>query len=263
MKGGVASALVLAGRREGVVDAFAAAHGVDDKCLIPVGGRPMIAHVVSALAEVAGIDRIVISANDPAILRRIPLLNELETAGRLVFAPASDNIADSVVRGAEGAVFPLLVTTADNVLFDPASVREFGEGAARQGADVAVAFAPRQAVRAAHPDGQKRFYEFSDVAVSTCNAYWLAHERALGAVEAFRGGGQFVKHPARIARAFGIMNLIRFRFGMGRLDETFLRFSRRFGLDMRAVLLSRGACAIDVDNDRTLRVTEEVLSNAA
>ena len=44
------SILILAGRRPGAVDALAEAHGVADKCLVPVAGRPMIAHVLDSAA---------------------------------------------------------------------------------------------------------------------------------------------------------------------------------------------------------------------
>ncbi|MGB7404760.1 MAG: spore coat biosynthesis protein F, partial [Pacificimonas sp.] len=116
---------------------------------------------------------------------------------------------------------------------------------------------------AAHPNGQKRFYEFTDGAVSTTNAYLLSSPKALDAVETFRGGGQFVKHPCRILKAFGLMNLIRFRLGWGRLDTTFARIGRRLGLKIVPVILPDGAAAIDVDHDRSLRVTEEVLAARA
>ena len=44
------SILILAGRRAGAIDPLAAAYGVADKCLVPVAGRPMIAHVLESAA---------------------------------------------------------------------------------------------------------------------------------------------------------------------------------------------------------------------
>src|SRR3546814_1027980 len=48
----------------------------------------------------------------------------------------------------------------------------------RLGVEAGVALAGREDVLAAHPEGQRRFYAFSDVAVSNCNAYWVGHPGA-------------------------------------------------------------------------------------
>lgn len=112
---------------------------------------------------------------------------------------------------------------------------------------------------AAHPDGQRRFYRFRGGEYSNCNTYVLGSREALKAAEVFRGGGQFAKFPMRIVKAFGLLNLIRFRYGLATLDGAFRGFSRRFGLTIRPVLVSDGALAIDVDNERTLHVAETIL----
>src|SRR3546814_19726840 len=60
------SILILAGRRPGTVDALAAAHGVADKCLVPIAGRPMIAHVLAGAAA-SGAGRIFVSTHHEAL----------------------------------------------------------------------------------------------------------------------------------------------------------------------------------------------------
>ena len=122
-----------------------------------------------------------------------------------------------------------------------------------------MALARREDVLAVHPEGQRRFYEFSDVAVSNCNAYWIGHPNALRAAEAFRGGGQFVKKPMRVMQAFGLINLLRFRFGLGPIHHSFARISRHLKVKIAPLRVSNGATAIDVDNERSLRVTEALM----
>lgn len=253
------TAVVMAGRREGSIDPLAAAAGLSDKCLVPVAGRPMIAHVLDALGSAPGIGRIVVSINDPALLADLPEAAAL--GDRLVTVAARPNLVDSLLAAVGEAPLPALVTTADNVLFGPQSIADFIAGARHR--DVAVAFTRQASVLAAHPDGQRRFYRFRDESYSNCNAYWIGNADALKAAEVFRSGGQFAKHPLRIAQALGVLNLIRFHFGIGTLDAAFARFSRRFGLDIGAVVLSDGAAAIDVDNARTHAVAETILATRA
>ena len=93
--------VVLAAQRDGRLDPLAAEAGVTHKCLVPIGGLPLLAHVLSALAEVGDIDSIRISVEDGAAdrLRPIAALSGLPVD----FVTAADNIADSVYRAAEGA----------------------------------------------------------------------------------------------------------------------------------------------------------------
>jgi GTP:adenosylcobinamide-phosphate guanylyltransferase len=253
------SILILAGRRPGAVDALAAAHRVDDKCLVPVAGRPMIAHVLASAAA-SGAERVIISTHHAALLADlddpvVALLGE-----RLVVVAAADNLADSVLAAAGEARFPLLITTADNCLLTPETIAEIDAEARRLDVEAGVALARREDVLAVHPEGQRRFYEFSDVAVSNCNAYWIGHRGALKAAEAFRGGGQFVKKPVRVMQAFGLVNLLRFRFGLGPIHHIFGRISRKLKVEIAPLIVSNGATAIDVDNERSLRVTEALMA---
>lgn len=249
--------LVLAGRRGGQADPLAQAAGTPLKCLAPVAGRPMILHVLDALAAAPCVSDIRISVDMPVALMGLPEIRALADAGQLRLLQARDNIADSVTAALAGARWPVIVTTADNVMLTPAAITAFATAAA--GADIAVAFARRDDVLAAHPEAQRRFYRFSCGAYSNCNTYWIGGPGALGPVEAFREGGQFAKHPARIARAFGILNLVRFRLGIGTLAAAFRRFSRRYGHTLRPVVLGDGALAVDVDNARTLGIAETLL----
>jgi CTP:molybdopterin cytidylyltransferase MocA len=252
------SILILAGRRPGAVDALAEAHGVGDKCLVPVAGRAMIAHVLESAARTPA-ERIFVSTHHRTLLDDLadPVIDRL--GDRLVVVPAADNLADSVLAVADRAAFPLFITTADNCLLTPETIAEIGSEAARLGAGAGVALARREDVLAVHPEGQRRFYEFSDVAVSNCNAYWIGDPAALKAAEAFRGGGQFVKKPIRVMQAFGLINLLRFRFGLGPIHHIFQRISRHLNVTVAPLLVSNGATAIDVDNERSLRVTEALM----
>jgi GTP:adenosylcobinamide-phosphate guanylyltransferase len=140
--------IVLAAQRNGRLDPLAAEAGVTHKCLVPIQGRPLLAHVLAALAGVEGVDdiRIAVEAGADEKLRGVA-----EASGLPVrFTPAADNIADSVYAAAEGVSGPIIVTTADNVLLTPYAV---GEVAARlsAGDDIVVALARKEDIQAAHP----------------------------------------------------------------------------------------------------------------
>lgn len=258
MRTGV-TALVLAGKRDGTTDPLARDAGVSHKCLVPVCGKPMLMHVVEALAASDRVGQIRVVIEEPQVLQTLPTAHDLIKRGRLMAVMARPNLVDSVLAGADGAAFPLLITTADNVLLNPGAIAEMLDGCAERSADAAVAFTRKSSVLDAHPEGQRKFYQFSDDSYSNCNTYWLKDRAALAAAETFRSGGQFVKHPMRIVTAFGLTNLVRFRFGIGTLDAAFARFSRRFRMTIAAIILTDGAVAVDVDHARSHAVATEIL----
>jgi len=259
MSEGRFTVVVLAAQREGKLDPLAAEAGVSHKCLVPIGGRPLLAHVLSALAGLDGIDsvRIAVEPGAEEALSPIALASGLPVA----FVAAADNIADSVYAAAEGAQGPVVITTADNVLLTRAAVRQVADRLLG-GDDVVVALARKEDVLCAHPQGQRRFYKFRDGEYSNCNLYGLSF-RGLELAEAFREGGQFAKNPMRIARAFGLINLVIMRFGLITLGAAMRRLGRRFGVGASAVVLADGAHAIDVDNARTYGIAAELLDRRA
>jgi molybdopterin-guanine dinucleotide biosynthesis protein A len=91
------NAVVLAGRRAGVPGELADAHKVSDKCLIEIDGVRLIERVVGMLAATPGVGQIVVSVNDPTILRELPVCGDLLVSGRMIALPASENIAASVL----------------------------------------------------------------------------------------------------------------------------------------------------------------------
>lgn len=257
------TALIMAGKRSGALDPLAARAGVAQKCVVPIHGKPLIEHVVEALAGSEQIGEIRIVAHEAAEILAIPLVVRLIGEERLRIVPAAFNLVDSVVAGAKGAKFPLLITTADNVLVTTAGYEEFIAGSLAAKAGAAAALARIEDVNAAHPQGQRRSYNFRDGRFSNCNTYWIGSEDALAAAEIFRLGGQFAKFPSRIAKAFGVLNLLRYFLGTGDREKLFRQVSRRFGFPVTTVVLSNGEFAIDVDNERTYDVAARLLAKRA
>jgi GTP:adenosylcobinamide-phosphate guanylyltransferase len=252
------SAFVLAAQRAGVVNPLAERAGVSHKCLAPIGGKPLIVHVVERLAGYPGLAGITISVEPEVHEELTVLLAPFAAQGTAIdFVASSANIVESLFAAVAGRQAPFLVTTADNVLLSDHSIAE--TLAALEEADVVACLATQESVLAVHPQAQRRFYEFSDGGYANCNLYAIASPRALAAAEIFREGGQFMKNPGRLIRAFGLVNILLMRFRRVTLAGAMKRVSRRFGLTFRAIVPADGAQAVDVDNERTYAIAEMVL----
>jgi len=250
------TAIVLAAQRAGRDDPLAVEAGVANKSLAPIGGAPLVRHVVDALLATPGLTtvRIVVEPETAAAIQAV-----LPRGAAIDFVTAADNLADSVYTAAAGVDGPMLITTSDNVLLTPGAVlATLGPLAA--GADVALALATQASVLAAHPQGQRRFYRFSDDAYSNCNLYALRGAAAMRVAESFRSGGQFAKKPLRMVVALGPINLALLLMKRLSLRGALQRLGRRFRLKVEPVILADGAHAIDVDNARTYACAEVLLA---
>lgn len=254
--------LILAGKRDGKLDPLAEAAGVTHKCNVPIQGKPLLQWVLEGVKDGWPDAPIWVSIHDPAVIADVPGVAELTAAGRLHMSVSRDGIVESIEAVIEqgGNPFPMLITTGDNVLVTAEEIRAIHDFGMREGAGAVIAIAEKSSILAEHPEAQRRFYEFKDMAISNCNAYWLRDVGSFRAAEAFRAGGQFIKTKGRIAQAFGILNLIRFRMGWSTVDGAMAAISRRFKVKVRAFLLTEGAYAVDVDNERTYKIAEMLLA---
>lgn len=257
------SVVILAGRRAGGADAIAQGAGVSHKCIAPVAGVPMILRVLRTVTAALPDARVLISIDDASVVDALPEVADGIAQGRIAIVAASANIVDSIAAAVRAAPLPMIVTTADNVLLTSDALHRIAAFGPFVGADAVVALARQESVMAAHPDGQRRFYPFRGGAYSNCNLYWLGSASAMAAAEAFREGGQFAKYPARIVAAFGVVNLLRFRLQLNGIEGMCAHIGRRFKVAFRPLILEDGRQSIDVDNERTLRVAEELLARDA
>jgi CTP:molybdopterin cytidylyltransferase MocA len=256
----IPSILVLAGRRSATPDPLAAGLAVSHKALVPVAGEAMVGRVLRIAAEAFPESPLFVSVEDFAIIAAEPTVARLHAAGRLTPVGAEDHIVDSVVEASRTTGFPLLLTTADNVLMTVEGFRAIAEAGSAPGVDGVVMMAEKADILAAHPDGQRRFYAFRGGAYSNCNLFWITGEHSFSAIHSFRYGGQFAKRKKDAVRALGLTSLLLYLSGLVTLEGMFRHFSRRFGIRIVPLVAKDGRFAIDVDNERTHRVAEEILA---
>jgi GTP:adenosylcobinamide-phosphate guanylyltransferase len=250
--------IVLAGRDRHERDPLAARFGTSHKSLVPLLGRPLVAHVLQTAALHPAVESLAISVEREAFADLFDVLSQLPGRGIVKLVEARENLVDSVLAAAEGWDGALLVTTADHALLTPASIDAMV--AALGHADAALALAPRAQVLAAHPGHGNPFHIFADEAYASCNLYAAAGSEALAAAEVFRGGGRFAGNPWQVLRAFGPLALMLMGLRALTLADAMARLSRRWGLRLAAVVLADGSQAIDVDDDATLELAQGLLS---
>lgn len=236
------AALVLAGSRGGV-DPVAAYAGVEDKALIEIGGQTMLAHVAAALRG-AGAVRIVVMASSTAVTAHAAALG-LETLA----AAAGPSL--SARGGLARLGTPLLVTTADHALLDPAWVTRFLADV-DPAADVSALLARRDVVERDAPGTRRTYLGFADGQWSGCNLFHLATPRAVNVIDLWRSIERDRKRPWRIVRRLGPRMLLRYLTGRLTLSAAVAALGHIADARVEAVASPFGLAAVDVDKPADL-----------
>ena len=182
------TALVLAGSRRGESDPVARYRQAAAKCLVTAGGVPMLVRVVQALAASPRIGTILVSVDDEALLDRLPELAPLRASGRLQVLASAASLSDSVAAAFALAGPPMLVTTADHALLDPAMLDHFLAAADVAAADIAVALASAAVITAAYPQTQADLHPLPRRRLLGCQPVPAAHPRGRSAASSSGGG---------------------------------------------------------------------------
>ncbi len=249
-------ALVLAGSRDGV-DPVAGPLGLPFKALVPIAGRPMLARVLSALCRTPGVVGMSVVGIPEALAR--PVIDTICPDGSVIPCLEGEATPSRSVAAALGTVpesTPVLITTADHALLRPDIVTQFLEGARASSADVVVGMVSHDCVLDVCPGSQRTVTRFREGGYCGCNLFAILTPAGYNAVRFWQRVENERKHPVRIARAFGLLTLLRYVLGRLSLDQAMNRVSELCGATVAVAMLRHGEAAVDVDKPEDLEVAE-------
>jgi CTP:molybdopterin cytidylyltransferase MocA len=258
--------ILLSGDRPN--DALAQISPGKRKALLPLNGRPMIAHVLDVLLSSPDVNRITIVANGIADFSGnagiAALLADRGAAHRVSFEEGADSPAASVLKVVErlGGETAALVTTADNPLLSIATLGQFCDAVRRDpGLEAAVALARESDIRSAFPNAKRTFIRLGGVGFSGCNLFALMPGIGPKAARAWREVEGRRKKPWQLILHFGFFTLLRALLGVLDLDKAFAAASRTLGLRAKPVVLDDAVAAMDVDRPEHIAIAEKVLAS--
>jgi GTP:adenosylcobinamide-phosphate guanylyltransferase len=249
--------VVLAGSRPGR-DALAAAFGQELKALIPVAGEPMVRRPVRALLDSRSIEKVMVLAQQPQRIAQA-----LPDDPRLSVQSSNGTIAATMLELCRDPAtpWPLLVTTADQALLEPATVEEFCRAAA--GADLAVGVVERANMLRRFPEAKRTWLKFRGGAYTGANLFMLASPKVTGAIEFWASAENQRKKGWRVIALLGPIVLIGTALRLLSIDQVLGRLGRKLGLTVRAVRLSNPLAGIDVDKLADHELVEAIIAGRA
>ncbi len=177
---------------------MAAATGVENRALTPIGTRTMLDYVVSALAETPSVGRIFVVGDVPGSDRYTAV------AGR-------ETLLDNLMAGlaAAGDQERVLISTSDIPFVTAASLEDFIRRAAATGADLCCSYVPLAACIRSYPEMKRTAITLAEGRFTLGNVmlvrprFLADHQAAIAQAYAAR------KSPVQMARLLGIGLLIR------------------------------------------------------
>lgn len=251
------TAIVLAGQRPGP-DALASHFGEEYKALVRVGGMPMIARVIAALKATPEIGHVVILSQAPE-----KLMASVVGSENVTFHASGAGISSSIkaIAGSDAAPWPVLVTTADHPLLDPAMISAFL--AKSEQADLSVAMVEKTNMLSFFPNAQRTWLKFSDGHWSGANLFALRTQRVTAALDLWSAAEQDRKTAWKLFLHFGPWLAIRAITRTIGLGEALSQVGRKFGLSINLVPMTDPIACIDVDKVADHILAEEILAKRA
>jgi GTP:adenosylcobinamide-phosphate guanylyltransferase len=250
-------AVVLAGSRPGR-DPFAEQFGTDIKALIGVRGEPMVRRPLRALLASARIGRVVILSQTPDRISDV-----VPKDPRMTFRQSSGTIAETMLTlcGDPDTRWPLIVTTADHALLDPATIDEFCTHSAA--ADLAIGVVERAVLMGRFPKAERTWLKFRGGAYTGANLFALGSPRVASAIELWRSVEQDRKKGWRLVASLGPALLIGAMLRLLSIDDVLARVGRKLQLTIKAVPLTNPVAGVDVDKPADHRLVEDILAGRA
>ncbi len=240
-------AVVLAGERPGQVHPVAAAAGVRFAVLAPIAGRPMLARVLDTLAAAPAIDGGVIVGDLALPECDLDVATAAASAGFVWRAAASGPSASAATGVAALEHFPVLLTTGDHPLLDPATVGEFCAAVCASDADFLIAYVRHADVQTRLPATRRTRIAFAGEGICGCNLFAVRTPAGVGALRLWQRVEADRKRPWRVMTMLGAGALLRYLLGRLTFSAALLRLSALADCRIEALRLARPEMAVDVD----------------
>lgn len=191
--------VVLAGGKNG--PEMAAATGVENRALTPLGARTMLDYVVSALREAPSVGSIYV-------------VGQIPPGESYRGVQGGDTLLDNLMAGLWAAKAGedqdrVLISTSDIPFLTPPAVEDFITRAAQSGADLCCSFVPVELCYARFPDMKRTAVKVREGSLTLGNLmlvnprFLLANQETISRAYAAR------KSPVQIARMLGLGLLAR------------------------------------------------------
>jgi len=227
------------------------------KALIPIAGKPMIAHVVDALAGSRYIQHIIIVALDPTAGVQFPLPVE--------YVPDAGDLMANAKTGLQYAMdhYPdldaILLSSSDVPTITPPIVDAFIEECLRTDHDLYYSIVARSVMEARFPESRRSYIHLREADFAGGDLLLIRSSISLSHQELWENLAGARKNALRQASMFGLWPLFKLVIRRLSLAEAERRASKALNMRGRAIPFPYAEVGMDVDKPFQLEIARAEL----
>lgn len=247
-------AIVLTGGRDNH-NPLLAGTTLKSKVLLPVGGQPMVASVIEAIAASAFSPTLYVSTNDPDI-------QSLKASVPFTSLPGESRAVDSFLKSLERLPDPewVLFVCGDHPLLTTEMIDYFIEEATDRGLGLSAAVVNRSLVQKHYPGSKRTYFPVKGGAYSGGNMY-LLNAKVFKANAEFLGGlDENRKKPWKSIKFLDIPTILQFLFRQLDIHQITAKAEKLVGCKSGVVVMPWAEACMDVDKPSDKIIAEEILS---
>ena len=228
-----------------------------ERALIPVGGQPILSHVLNSLATASPVTRI-ICVTTPDALKILPAkIGEVQITG----LPSGDKLSANLLLGArEAKSDKILIVTGDGPLATGRTWMQFLDGASVNRLEAAYAVVSQEKMEAQFPGATRTYARFRDGAFSGGNAFLVPRAQLSELENLIETAFAARKNPLGLAKMLGFGFIVKAVLGRLSVDEAESKVSRLLGCRAGRVEVPDATIAFDVDKPEDLALAETFLN---
>ena len=250
-------AIVLAGYDRDRPDEFTTQMGQPHKALIDVNGRPMVWHVVHALAACAGVARIFVIGLSEA--------DGVDFGHDVLYLPDQGGMltnaayAFEILGQDQDQQRHALLLTADIPLLRQEMIAWFLDACRPHDADVYWGIVERTTMEAAFPNSRRSYLRLVEGRFCSGDLYLGRIHAALNAQGPIKEMIDNRKNVLKQVRILGVGMLFRYLVRRLRLEDVLVIGERLLGMQGQAVILPYAEIGMDVDKPHQYRQVAEFM----
>jgi len=231
------------------------------KALIPIAGKPMIAHVVDALAGSRYVEHLVIVALDPDA--------GAQFAAPVDYVPDAGSMLGNVEAGVEYVIehYPdvdaALLSGSDVPTITPAIVDAFIEECLRTDHDIYYSIVERSVMESRFPNSRRSYVRLKDKEFAGGDVMLFRRDMTIGHRELWHRLASSRKNALRQAAMFGLWPLLKFVTRRLSLAEAERRACEVLGVRGHAIPFPHAEVGMDVDKPFQLELVRAELETRA
>ncbi len=250
--------IVLAGGRFAPTDALHAQAPNGYKCLLELGGKPMVQWSLDALSDTRDIDRVIVVG--------LPVSTELRCRHQLTLIEGGSDMIGSIqaagqylLREGADAAGHALIVSADAPLISGAMVQWLLERVAENDDDLSICVVERAVMEARFPESKRTYVRLrdTDVCGGDVNACRLSVTRRGVAIAERLARAR--KSPLRLALIIGLDTLVQLVLRRLTLAQAMRTISARLGVSAGAIVCPYAEVGMDVDKPSQLAIARAIL----